>query len=113
MYLKQLDKRIAEAVTPFVPELAPGRYTGNADEYCTWNAEELPEAFGDGRAKRVRYLVQVHWFLPLKRRPYDKKTALRRALMNTPGFTAPTIVPDVDGDGQHYIFEFEALGGRY
>lgn len=113
MTLKPLEERIQAAVTPIVPELAENVYTGGADEYCTWNASEIPQAFGDGMAHRIKYLVQVHWFLPKERRPYAKKQALRRALMGTPGFTAPTIVPGGDGDGQHYVFEFEALGGAY
>lgn len=113
MTLKPLKDRIQDAVTPVVGELAPGVYTGDAEEYCTWNATEVPQAFGDGRPHRIKHLVQVHWFLPLKRRPYAKKKALRRALMETPGFTAPTVTPATDGDGQHYVFEFEALGGEY
>lgn len=113
MKLQPLEPRIQAAVTPIVAELAPGVYTGNADEYCTWNASEIPQSFGNGRAHRVKHLVQVHLFMPLKRRPYAKKRALRRALMETPGFTAPIVTPANDGDGQHYIFEFEAMGGVY
>lgn len=113
MQLKPIEERIRLAVTPHVKELAPTIYLGAAEEYCTWNATEVPQAFGDGRAHRVKYLVQVHWFLPLRRRPYAKKQALRRALMGTPGFTAPTVTDATDGEGQHYVFEFEALGGVY
>lgn len=113
MTLKPLDERIRGAVTPIVPELAPGVYTGNKAEYCTWNATEMPAVLGDGLAHRVRYLVQVHWFLPLNSRPYAKKQALRRALMGTAGFTAPSITDATDREGQHYVFEFESLGGAY
>lgn len=113
MRLRPLEERIRTAVMPIVSELAPDVYTGGEDEYCTWNASESPQALGNGRAHRVKYLVQVHWFLPLKRRPYARKRALRRALMEAPGFTAPTVVNATDGDGQHYVFEFEAMGGEY
>lgn len=113
MTLKPLDERIRDAVTPIVPEVAPDVYTGGEPEYCTWNATELPAALGDGRAHRIRYLVQVHWYLPLARRPYATKQVLRRALMDTPGFTVPTVTDASDLEGQHYVFEFEALGGVY
>lgn len=113
MRLKPLDTRILEAVGPIVPEIVPNYYTGDLKEYCTWNATDLPAAQGDGRAFRIRYLVQVHWFLPLEKNPYQGKAALRRALMETPGFTAPTVEDATDRYGQHYIFEFEAMGGAY
>lgn len=113
MRLKPLEERIGLAVAPHVPELSPTIYQGDADEYCTWNASEIPQAFGDGRAHRIKYMVQVHWFLPLGRRPYAKKLALRRALAGTAGFTAPAITDASDKEGQHYVFEFEAMGGMY
>ena len=106
-----LDNKIKTAVEPLVAECVPGLYTGEAEEYCTFNCTEIPSAFGDNRPHAVRYLVQLHWFLPLKRRPYPKKKALRRALMAVRGFAAPTITDATDGDGQHYVYELEAVHG--
>ncbi len=107
----RLDERLMAAVTPIVPVCVPEIYTGDAEEYCTFRCTELPAGFGDNRAHHVRYLVQLHWFLPLKRRPHRRKAALRRALMETRGFTTPVITPGADEVGQHYVFEFEALEG--
>ena len=107
-----LDDKIRAAVEPLVPVCVPGIYTGEAEEYCTFNDTEISAGFGDNRAHAVRYLVQLHWFLPLKRRPHPKKKALRRALMAVRGFAAPTITDATDGDGQHYVYEFEAVDGE-
>lgn len=107
-----LDEKIQAAVKPLVPECVPDLYTGNAKEYCTYNYNEIPAGFGDNVPHAVRYLVQVHWFLPLKKRPQPKKKELRRALMNVKGFGAPEIVNASDGDEQHYVFEFEAVDGN-
>ena len=108
-----IDERIQAAVKPIVAECVPGIYTGEADEYCTFTCTEIPAGFGDNRPHCLRSLCQVHWFLPLKRRPYAKKKRLRNALAAVPGFTAPTVTPAADDIGQHYVFEFEALEGGF
>lgn len=107
-----IDEKIQGAVTPLVPVCVPNLYTGDEKEYCTFNYSELPEDFGDNLPHAVRYLVQVHWFLPLKVRPHPKKRELRRALMGVEGFTAPEIIDASDGEGQHYVYEFEAWDGE-
>lgn len=106
-----LDSKIRAAVEPLVSVCVPDIYTGDKKEYCTFNYNEIPAAFGDNRPNAVRYLVQVHWFLPLKRRPNPKKKELRRALLAVRGFSAPEIVNANDGEGQHYVYEFEAVDG--
>lgn len=107
-----IDENIQAAVKPLVPECVPDLYTGNAKEYCTYNYNEIPAGFGDNVPHAVRCLVQVHWFLPLKKRPQPKKKELRRALMKVKGFGAPKIVNASDGDKQHYVFELEAVDGN-
>lgn len=104
-----VDEKIRAVVEPLVPVCVPGIYTGEAEEYCTFNYTEIPCAFGDNRPHAIRCLVQLHWFLPLKQRPHPTKKALRRALMAVRGFTAPTITDATDGGGQHYVYEFEAV----
>ncbi len=105
-----LDDKIRAAIEPLVPVCVPDIYTGDAEEYCTYNYNEIPSAFGDNRPHLTRYLVQVHWFLPLKRRPHPKKRRLGRALGGaSPRWTYPTIVNANDNVGQHYVYEFEAV----
>lgn len=106
-----LDDKIRAAVEPLVPVCVPDFYTGDAKEYCTYNYNEIPAGFGDNLPHAVRYLVQVHWFLPLKKRPHPTKKALRRALAAVRGFGAPEIVNANDELGQHYVYEFQAVDG--
>lgn len=105
-----LDDKISAAVEPLVAVCVPNLYTGDAEEYCTYNYTEIPAAFGDDRPHAVWYLVQVHWFLPLKRRPHPKKRALRRALGTMQRcVTWPTIENASDELTQHYVYEFQAV----
>lgn len=106
-----LDDKIRAAVEPLVPVCVPDLYTGDKEEYCTFNYNEIPAGFGDNIPHAVRYLVQVHWVLPLKQRPQPKKKELRRALIQVRGFSAPEIVNASDGGVQHYVYEFEAVDG--
>lgn len=107
-----VEEKILAAVTPLVPECEENLYGGDAEEYCTYNFNEIPDGFGDNRAHAVRYLCQVHWFLPLRRRPQPKKKQLRQALAAVRGFTTPEIVNASDEIGQHYVYEFQAVDGE-
>lgn len=106
-----LEDRIAAAVTPIVAELAADVYTGDAREYCVYNMTEIPIAFGDGRPRAIRYLVQVHWYFPLRRDPRETKRTLRAALGGLQGCTWPTVEDAGDREGGHLVFEFEAVDG--
>ncbi len=108
-----IDDKLRSAIKPLVAEIAPDLYLGNAEEYCTYNYTEAPDGFGDNAAHVTRYLVQLHWFLPLKRRPHPKKKQLKRALAAVRGFTAPIVTNASDDVGQHYVFEFDAMEGGF
>lgn len=107
-----LDDKIRAAVEPLVAVCVPDQYTGDAEEYCTYNYNEIPTAFGDGQPHAVLYLVQVHWFLPLKRRPQPKKKALFRALGGIHPATWPEVTNASDDLGQHYVYELVAADGE-
>lgn len=105
-----IDNNIQAAIKPLVAVCVPDFYTGSEKEYCTYNYTEIPAAFGDGRPHAVRYLVQVHWFLPLKKRPHPKKRELGRALgAMQQCVTWPTITNASDELGQHYVYELQAV----
>jgi hypothetical protein len=74
-----LNSIIRAAITPIVPECVPDQYTGTATEYCTFNYSEIPDAFGDESPHAIRYLVQLHYFLPTGANPYTKKKQLKNA----------------------------------
>ena len=105
-----LNTIIRAAITPIVPECVPDQYTGTETEYCTFNYSEIPDAFGDESPEAIRYLVQLHYFLPTGTNPYTKKKQLKNALMNA-GFTYPSVTNASDSDGQHYVLEVEYCDG--
>lgn len=106
-----IDERIRAAVLPVVPVCAANVDPGSAEEYCTFNYDEIPDGFGDNAPTHIRYLCQLHYFIPNGRRPTATKKALCRALLKA-GFTYPSVVNASDGDGQHYVFEFEDVDGE-
>ena len=108
--MKTLDDRIIAAVTPVVKPCVPNEYTGEAGEYCTFNYNELSDAFGDNRAHAMRALVQLHYLAPLKANTVATRRKLWQALAAVDEFTAPDITNATDQTGQHYVYEFEAVG---
>lgn len=106
-----METRIREAVTPHVPECVAIAYTGDAPVYCTYNMTEMPDGFGNNKARAIRYLVQLHLFLPFRQDPSRLKIDIRRAIVGA-RFTTPAITNASDGEGQHYVFEFEGVDGE-
>ncbi len=109
-----IDKQIQEAVWTVIPVCVPGVYTGDAEEYCTFQYGEFPAGSGDNAARLTRYLVQVHYHLLQQRGTWPDRRAqrgkLRRALAALPRATAPTVTDASDELGQHYVYEFEMVG---
>lgn len=102
--------RLVAAVTPVVPVCEPAIYGGDAEAYCTYNATEMPEGFGDDAPHALRYLLQLHYFCPLAGNPLPTVRQLRQAVFDA-GFTYPTMEDASDLDGRHYVLEFEEVGG--
>lgn len=106
-----LDDQIVAAVSAVVRPCVPNEYTGEAAEYCIYNYNALSDAFGDDRAHTMRSLVQVHYLAPLKADTLATRRKLWQALAAVDEFTAPDITNATDQTGQHYVYEFEAIGG--
>lgn len=110
-----LGEKIISVVTPIVPVCVPDIYETDAGEetaqqYCTFNFDELPAGFGDDRAHTVRALVQVHFFAPRRVATLKTRHALRDALAAVAEFSEAEITNASDSEGQHYVLEFEAIG---
>lgn len=105
-----INEEIIAAVTPVVPVCVPDLYDGNAEAYCTFNYTEVPDVFGDDEPHQIRYLVQLHYYCPTGENSLATRRALFRAILDA-DFTAPEIENASDETDQHYVFEFEALGG--
>lgn len=115
-----VNQAILQALTPVVPVVRPVYYGGEEREYITFNCTELPTLHGDDTPHAIRYLVQVHWFLPAQKSPMAKKKQIRAALLGA-GFTCPSVTDaglenqsaaQYAADGiRHLVFECEYLDG--
>lgn len=109
-----VDSKISAALESVLPQAVfPNVYTGAALEYVVWAYTEIPTVFAERAPRAARYLVQVHYYLPHKLNPNQKKRALQRALFES-GCTWPSVLNASDAEGQHYVLECEyADGGGY
>ena len=110
-----LNERIIAVVTPIVPVCVPDLLVTEAgetppEEYCTFNFPLEPEAIADDAAQLQRALVQLHYLAPLKANTVATRRKLWQALASVDEFTSPDITNASDQTGQHYVFEFEAVG---
>lgn len=111
-----INEAIIKAVTPIVPVCVPDVYrpdagTAPAETYCVFNYTEMPDDFGDDVPGCIRYLTQLHLYLPSGVSPIQLKRQLRRAVLDM-GCTVGDFTNLTDLDGQHYVLEFEYLDGE-
>lgn len=114
------DAILREALTPIVPTVVPHVYRGEDLEYITYNYSTLPALDADSAPRAAIHLLQIHWYLPAAPEgsvnnvnPNAKKLLISAALAGVFG-TWPEIVDASDEDGQHYVFELQAMeGGGY
>lgn len=111
-----INEAIITAVTPIVPVCVPDVYQPDAGEpeektYCVFNYTEMPDGFGDDAPGCIRYLGQLHLYLPFTPSPIALKRALRRAMLDM-GCAVGDFSNLTDLDGQHYVLEFEYVDGE-
>ena len=109
-----LDSRIREPLLALVPIVEPHQYKGDAEEYITYDYDEIKTDFAEGEAIAPRYLLRVRWYSPMRPRsagqstnPNSKKRQISRALLAA-GCTDPDITDNSDEIGLCYVFECEA-----
>lgn len=107
--MKSCDKAIGDAFGTILP-LFPNVYTGEELSYLVYNYYVLPEVFADSVAHAARYSIQLHLYLPQKVNPNPTKLSIINACIAN-NFTFPSMTNASDGDGQHYVFEFEYVNG--
>lgn len=108
-----INETIITSVTPIVPICVPDVYRPAAGEqgaetYCTFDYTETPEVFGDDMPDAVRYLIQLHLFLPVGATPLRLKRQLRRAMLEA-GMTVGDFTNASDLTSQHYVLECQAV----
>lgn len=111
-----INEAIITAVTPIVAVCVPDVYrpdadTEVADTYCVFNYTEMADSFGDDEPGAIRYLGQLHLYLPFGASPIALKRALRRAMLDM-GCAVGDFLNLTDLDGQHYTLEFEYTDGE-
>lgn len=111
-----INEAIIRAVTPVVAVCVPNVYrpdagTEAAETYCVFNYTEMPDDFGDDAPGAIRYLTQLHLFLPLGESPISLKRRLRRAMLDI-GCAVGEFADLTDLEGQHYVLELEYLDGE-
>lgn len=110
-----LNGRIIAVVTPIVATCVPDLLITQAgktppEEYCTFNFPLEPEAIADDAAHLQRALVQLHYFAPLRSSTVSTRRRLWSALAAEEIFSPASIENASDQTGQHYVYEFEAVG---
>lgn len=104
------EDRLAEAVRSVIPDAEPNVYEGDSRVFATWNFNESPRLFADGKPRIRLNLVQVHVHMPRKWPWAEIKGDMEAALFRLGG-TWPWIVDASDRDGEHLVFEFEIAEG--
>ena len=105
-----VNEAIIQAVVPIVPVCAPDVYRPDAGEtpatvYCTFDYTEIL-GYGDDAPVYIRYLVQLHLYLPAGRSPMALKRQLRRAVLDA-GFAVGPWTNASDKDTEHHVLECE------
>lgn len=104
-----IDTTIRTALAPLGLPVEPNEYEGSAQEYISFVYSELGVLYAEGKPHAIRYILDVHWYLPRDKNPESGKNRIRHLLHNA-GATWPNIVNASDKEGQHYAFECEMLG---
>ena len=105
-----VESKIVAALAPFGDPVEKSLLYAAAKalppQYYTFSCSSAGADFGDDEPGCERWMVNVHFFAPLRgkisRRVQQTKKALFRA-----GFTWPRAVDAGDQEGQHIVFECE------
>ncbi len=107
-----IESRAKEAVASFAPFWTEESWDGSEDTksgtYLTFNATSMPHVFADGEVPYERYICQLHLYCPRATNTVKMRKQIKKALYAA-GFTWPHVEPAHDGDGGHYVFEFQGL----
>lgn len=108
-----MNQRIIEAVKDTDLTCWPWDvYQASQDDllsaYLVFNYETVPETFGANDVPYDKYLIQLHLFTPRSTDTVSLRKSIKK-MIHQAGFTRPSEENASDSDGQHYVFEFEAI----
>ena len=101
-----IDSTIISALSDFGVPIQPNGYTGTDLEYISYVYSEIGALFADSKPHAIRYVLDVHWYLPHGKDPERGKDSIRNLLLAA-GSTWPSIINATDEEGQHYVFTCE------
>lgn len=101
-------EKLRAALAPLGIPVKPDVYAGDEEQYITYNYDLLPAHHADNRPHFYRALIQIHLFAPLGVSTSELRTGIMQALAGA-GFPWPEMENASDKDGQHYVFETEAV----
>lgn len=109
-----VNEKIIQALTPFNTPIRSDFFSGDDEEYFTFNyADRRAAKHGDNRALYVVAYMQIHWFLPRVKDYLADRERICRALEDA-GFTYPDVTEMIeksekksDKDIRHVVFECE------
>lgn len=104
MNINQTLKAALSAIAPAEADV----YEGKNAIYITFNYDTIPANYGDDEPEHERVLVQAHLYAPLGFDTVKKRRGIKKALASA-GMTWPTCINASDKDGQHIVFECEAV----
>lgn len=105
-----IDERLRAALMPVEEIVKPNLYNGKATEYIVFQYDTRGLLFADSRPRARLYRVMVNLYIPHGMDPSGKKQEICEAV-HAAGGTWPEITNASDGEGQHYVFEFEMVEG--
>lgn len=108
-----INERIITAVQDLSILCCPWEeYEGSNDEklssYLVFNYTVVPFCDSDDEPIYEKYLIQLHYFGTASENTVSLRKKIKRAI-HAAGFPWPSEENASDSDGQHYVFEFEAL----
>lgn len=105
-----VENRIKAALAPFGDPVEKSLLYAAARDlpprYYTFSCSSFGADFGDDEPGCERWLVNVHFFAPLKGNYTQQVKETKKALFRA-GFTWPSMVDAGDKEGQHIVFECE------
>lgn len=110
-----INRNIIDALKPICSNVYPDVYIGDEKEYIVFTFDIQPDNFGDDRPFNVTYDARVHYICPLKKDAISTRIAIMEAIFNMKNclVTYPSEVNASDGEGQHYVYDFEVMGEAF
>lgn len=100
-----INELLRNAILPIVPICEPHSYDGDAPVYCVFNYSILPGMYADGVPLSMKYLMQLHLYVPIGQNPLGLISEIGSAIQRA-GFPCPEIQDESDSVSQHYVFAF-------